>query len=1705
MAAAAPIAVREALQLSAIGVNSASIAFSTVTMESEKYILVREQGQSNTLVIVDMSNPTQPVRRPITADSALMNPQQKIVALKAAIQSGGDNLQIFNLDTKQKLKSHEMPQGVAFWKWISDTKLGLVTGTEIFHWDMNGTGGPVKVFDREANLQSSQIINYRVDPTEKWCILIGIAPGPAERPNLIKGFMQLYSVDQQRSQALEAHAAAFSRIQVAGRDQQSIVIAFAQKTLKDGQITSKLHVIEVGAPAGQPAIKKNADLFFPQEFADDFPVALQIDERFKLIYVITKFGLLFVYDLETATAVYRNRVSQDPVFLTAPGSANGGVYALNRKGQVLSMGVNEATMVNFVSNQLKNVDLALAIAKRGNLPGAENLVVQQFEQYFTSGQYKQAAEVAADSPMGILRKRETIDRLKSVPAPPGEKAPVLVYFGSLLQKGKLNQLEAVEIAKLVVGQNKGSLLKTWWGQDKLEASEELGDIAKQSGDLDLAIAIYERCGSSQKVVSCYAEKGDIEKLVQFSSTTPGAQPDYLYLLQSLMMSNPEGAVGLAKKIAKENPPPVDLNTLSDLFLQRNMVREATAVVLDAVNGDDPKTANLQTKILEINLVTGHTQVADAILANGQFKHYDQPRIAQMCEKAGLYMRALQLYTDLPDIKRVIINTHAMDPAQLTEFFGSLQPEWALECMGDLLSTNLTANLQLVVNIAKDYTEYLTVEKVIELLESHNTYQGLFLYLGGLVNQTEDPEVVYKYVEAASKAGQLKEVERITRENDLYPPERVKNFLMEAKLPDARPLINVCDRFDMVGDLTTYLYANNMKRFIEGYVQKVNPKNTPQVVGALLDAEAPEDFINNLILSVRALVPVDKLVEEVEQRNRLKILKPFLDHLVQEGSQDSQVHNAVGKITIDTNNNPEHFLTTNPYYDSAVVGSYCEKRDPHLAVVAYKRGNCDDLLVECTNKHSLFKVQARYIVERMDPELWSKVLTPDNQYRRQLVDQVVSTALPESKNPEQVSVTVKAFMQAELQAELIELLEKIVLQNSAFSNNPNLQNLLIITAIKSDPSRVKDYVNRLDSFDSVQVSEIAIKGELYEEAFLMYKKFDHHVPAIKILLENIGDLARGEEYASKIDQAPVWSELAHAQLAHSMVPEAISSYLKAGDSSKHAEVIEAAKSAGCFQDLVSYLLMARKKVKDSIVDTEIVFAYAGTEQYSALEEFIKGSHKANLQSCGDRCFDQGMFEAARVIYAHISNWGRLASTYVHLGRFQDAVDSARKANSPKTWKEVCFACVDRGEFKLAQLCALNIIVNADDMEELSEYYQRLGHFDQLIAVLDSGIGLERAHMGIFTELGLLYSRYRPEKLMEHLKLFATRLNIPRLIRSCEEQQHWRELQFLYVQYDEYDNALGVMMQHSPDAWEHVLFKDVAVKVTNNEVLYRAITYYLDEHPDLLNDLLKVIEARVDHSRVVDIHRNAQHLPLIKEYLLTVQKNDLPAVNEAVNDLLIDEEDFEGLRNSIETYTNFDQIALASRLEKHELLEFRRVAILIYKRSSKWSKAVELAKGDDMFKDATETAAQSGDQDLVLELLQFYVSKGEKEHFAMCLYTCYNHLKPDVVMQIALVNGLMEYIMPYMIQVVSDYTGKVDRLIAERDQARQAQQDAEDALKQQEANMNAMSYPLALMAPTPTGGPQPGQPNPMPFQQPPVGGMPGQQQFMPNQQGGFGGMQ
>jgi clathrin heavy chain len=164
---------------------------------------------------------------------------------------------------------------------------------------------------------------------------------------------------------------------------------------------------------------------------------------------------------------------------------------------------------------------------------------------------------------------------------------------------------------------------------------------------------------------------------------------------------------------------------------------------------------------------------------------------------------------------------------------------------------------------------------------------------------------------------------------------VKNFLKEAKLTEQLPLIIVCDRFNFIHDLVLYLYQNQQFKSIEVYVQRVNPARTPAVVGGLLDVDCDESIIKNLLSTVNpASVPIDELVAEVESRNRLKLLLPFLEATLAAGNQQQAVFNALAKIYIDSNNAPEKFLKENDLYDTLVVGNYCCKRDPNLGKLPF---------------------------------------------------------------------------------------------------------------------------------------------------------------------------------------------------------------------------------------------------------------------------------------------------------------------------------------------------------------------------------------------------------------------------------------------------------------------------------------------------------------------------------------------------------------------------------------------------------------------------------------------------------------------------------------------------------------------------------------------------------------------------------------------------
>ncbi|KAA8492928.1 Clathrin heavy chain 1 [Porphyridium purpureum] len=1688
-----PVEVHEHLNLtSAAAIDAASLSFATVTLQSEKYVCVRDRNAASgsaELVVVELDTAGSGVmRKPMAADSAIMNPRANIIALKA-----GMALQIFDLTKKQKVKAVQISENVVFWKWISDKTIGIVTETAVYHWALSDAAGdPVKMFDRHNSMTRAQIINYRADASEQWLVLVGIAPGAAAGAP-VTGRMQLYSVARKMSQALEGHAATFASISLGGYD--TSVLAFASLPAAAGS-SPVMHMIEVGTerkPENAPRFdKKSIPLQFPPQCtaAGDFPIAMDASTKYAVVFMLTKMGFLYVYEISTGTCLYTRQVSNTSVFVTCANTETGGIFGVNRAGQVLSIQLVPERVIPYVmSSTSAGSDPAIVarIAAQSGFPGADGLFVNKFRQFFDAGRLREAALVASQSPGTSVRNKQTIELFKALPQEEGQPPALLVYFQVLLERGKLNKLESIELAQQVIALGRVQLLEKWIQDDKMECSEELGDLLKtRAGNLPLAMTVYVKGGAHHAVLRALIENGQTAKVVPYAQRVQMSSVNIPELVQlASTHGSPQAALELANALQQSGLPTAsaasaagersmqDIESMFHMFMQKGMLQEATAYVVDNLGEDVPEAGHLQTTVLKANLANA-PQLADAILKRKIWSHYNHVEVAQQCERAGLYSHALTHYKDITDVRRVLSNTtHTLEPELVLEYFDRLlQPvasgdgststspansNIALECLDVLLRANPRGNLGLCVQIAAAHVDVLGATALMgvfgKLKQPQQAQQATFALLQGIINKTDDADVHYAYIELAIRLEQFGEAEKVTRESEHYNPEKVKSFLMSVKPRDPRPLINVCDRFSYVEELVRFLIKNNQPKFVEGYVTRINPTRASTVCGILLDLDYEEEFIKNLVMQVKNTVNVGELVVTFEKHNKLKMLLPFLEAKLNDGgSEDSEVCTGLAKVYVDANISPEHFLETNEFYDPRAVGQYCENRDPYLSVLAYRRGkgSCDAELLNVTNKNALFKEQAKYVVEREDAALWAQVLSDSNTNRKLLVDQVMSSALPEQQAPEKVSATVKAFMAADLPQLLIELLEKLVLSsspgNAVFAKNRNLQNLLILTSIKTEKDRAMEYIKKLENYDGNDIAQICLGAELYEEAFTIFSRFNKYDEAVGVILDEMNDFPRAEAFAEKLDRPEVWSRLGKAQLKkRDMVGKGVTSLLRAKDPGPYESVIHACKDfepdAATYDAIIKYLKFARTKVQDVIaVDTEIVVGLARCDRLTEVEEFLSmPNHSADLDEAGERCLAQDLLKAAKLLFSATNSYGRLAVVLVKLRDFAGAAESARKSNKVATWRSVCFACVDAGEFRLAQICGLHLVVEPDELQDVLTYYQQRGFFNELLDLLDASLSMERAHQALFTETGVMYTKYRlveEHKVMEFMRMWWQRCSVPKLIRACDAAAAWPEKVYLHIQYNEAENALQCMMEH-PIGWDHAVFLQAVNKASNTDVLYRCISFYMNEHFDLLQELLVACASRTDPQRVISMLKTSRLLPdahqelgdfgvlpFFKTYLLKLQeKQNIPEVNEALNEVLLLEENVEMLKESIKSHVHFDQLKFARKLEHAQAIEYRRISATLYTMNKKFEQAVEVSKRDKLWKDAIESASVSKDPELVDFLSRFFLDNDLREGFSATLLACYEFYPPAAALEYAWMYNVMDFAMPFFVQTMDEMFNRV----------------------------------------------------------------------------------
>lgn len=161
---------------------------------------------------------------------------------------------------------------------------------------------------------------------------------------------------------------------------------------------------------------------------------MQISHKYGVIFLVTKFGFIHLYDLESGTCIYINRISSETIFVTAEYDPTSGIIGVNKKGQVnsimveekrmncmlilryiiyhlhlsvqvLSVSLDENNIIPYILKNENNTELALKLASRGGLSGADDLYVARFNQLFSTGSFTEAAKVAANSPRVSIQRQ----------------------------------------------------------------------------------------------------------------------------------------------------------------------------------------------------------------------------------------------------------------------------------------------------------------------------------------------------------------------------------------------------------------------------------------------------------------------------------------------------------------------------------------------------------------------------------------------------------------------------------------------------------------------------------------------------------------------------------------------------------------------------------------------------------------------------------------------------------------------------------------------------------------------------------------------------------------------------------------------------------------------------------------------------------------------------------------------------------------------------------------------------------------------------------------------------------------------------------------------------------------------------------------------------------------------------------------------------
>jgi hypothetical protein len=323
-----------------------------------------------------------------------------------------------------------------FWRWIGENELVVISPQNVHHWGVDEnvpTGTLTHRFSRpnEAPFNTATIINYHVDVKRESHIVVTLSKD--KNSSDVKGLAQFFS--NGKLEVIPAHAANFFEFTPLENEESETLLVTAYHL---SGTTGEMAIRNLT----NPSVRKYSFSLYSNE---DFPVIVEQCEQLAIIYIITKFGGCYIFDIDTGTLLFRDKISQENIFCGNAYSDPSkkllpGVVCVNKAAQVQSVLTNPKLMISHCMRSGQTM-IALRMALRLNAPNSSDLWWSHFDHLLKEKKrVAEALKLVIESPRNVLRTMRALDELEQF------ESGALVQYYKILSTRQI-ELNAEEYEK----------------------------------------------------------------------------------------------------------------------------------------------------------------------------------------------------------------------------------------------------------------------------------------------------------------------------------------------------------------------------------------------------------------------------------------------------------------------------------------------------------------------------------------------------------------------------------------------------------------------------------------------------------------------------------------------------------------------------------------------------------------------------------------------------------------------------------------------------------------------------------------------------------------------------------------------------------------------------------------------------------------------------------------------------------------------------------------------------------------------------------------------------------------------------------------------------------------------------------------------------------------------------------------------------------